>query len=136
VEKARQQFETNCRVNGFQCNIRSTGGGPPGWFAVAMSGPKSSRQSPKVFLNGERGAASAVEAWGEAKQQCENEPETKCWVVLVFWKEISEREIESVGQPASRQGRVSEEEYPYPNNASIDAYKGIQIGRASCRERV
>ena len=87
AEKARQQFETNCRLNGFQCSIRATAGGPPGWFAVAMSAPG---RSPKVFLNAERGAASAAGAWTDAKQQCETATEATCSVVLIFWKEKAE----------------------------------------------
>ena len=90
IEKAREQFETNCRVNGFQCVLRGTGGGLPGWFAIAMSRSTSSEQLPTVVLHGERGTATSVEAWRAAKHRCEAETSSECFVTLVFWKEKGE----------------------------------------------
>lgn len=103
VDKAQQQFETNCRINRFQCVLRATGGGPPGWFAVSMRRPtQASGKSPQVFLNGERGATLAVDAWDAAKQACEAETGAECWVVLIFWKENPAEEAQTVKRPVSR----------------------------------
>lgn len=103
VDKAQLQFETNCRTNRFKCIMRAKGGGPPGWFAVSMRRPtQAPGASPRVFLNGELGATTAVDAWNAAKQVCEAETGTECWVVLIFWKESATEEAETVKRPVSR----------------------------------
>jgi len=103
ADKAQQQFETNCRTNRFRCVLRAKGGGPPAWFAVSMRRPTmASGKSPRVFLNGERGAIIAVDAWDTAKQACETETGAECWVVLIFWKENPEEEAPIVKRPVSR----------------------------------
>ena len=103
MDKAQQQFETNCRANHFKCVMRATGGGPPGWFAVSMRRPTQvPGKPPQVFLNGERGATLAVDAWDAAKQACEAEAGAECWVVLIFWKKNPAEEEQTVKRPVSR----------------------------------